>query len=84
MVPGSVTRRFLAHVKSDFAPRLLRRRHQLPDGVKNRGYFLIMFAVPLLQLRKFGGKLAIGLEGLAQFHESTHDRDVHFHRAITT
>ena len=69
-------------MKSDLALRFLRRRHQLPNRIDDRGDFFIVFADTFLEFGEFLRQLAIAFERFAQLHKRAHDRDVHLHRAL--
>ena len=49
--PDSV-RRLLAHMKSDLAPWLFRRGHQLPDRFQDRRDLVIVHSDTLFEFRK--------------------------------
>src|SRR6266513_6439974 len=83
MIACSISRSLFANVESNFAPRLFRRSHQLPDRFKDRADLLVMFTNAFFEFGKFVRELAICFQRLAQLYERPYNRDVHFHRTLT-
>src|SRR5664279_3772564 len=75
---GTRWRLWFTSPKSNSPPCLLRRLHQLADGVEDGAELGVVL---LFQLRQLAGKVGVLLKHLTEAHERAHDFDVHLHRA---